>query len=77
MAVTNAEKKATCPEVKESIIERKNYNLVSTLFKCFAYKYETERMVFYENESCMEGSRFLTLRIKFWRKQNGKPNHHP
>lgn len=26
----------------------------------------------YENESCMEGSRFLTLRIKLWRKYNGK-----
>ena len=29
--------------------------------------------VFYEDESCMEGSRFLTLRRKFWRNVNGKP----
>jgi hypothetical protein len=28
----------------------------------------------YENESCMEGSRFLTLRIKLWRKYNEKTN---
>ena len=27
----------------------------------------------YEDESCMEGSRFLTLRRKFWRNVNGKP----
>ena len=40
-------------------------------------KYKTERVVFYENETCMEGSRFLTLRIIFWRKQHEKPDHHP
>ena len=33
--------------------------------KCSEYKYETERCGFYEDESCMEGSRFLTLRINY------------
>lgn len=41
------------------------------------YEYKTnhtERVIIYENVSCMEGSRFLTLRINFWRKCNGKAN---
>ena len=41
------------------------------------YKSNTKGVVFYDDESCMEGSRFLTLRIKFWRNVNGKPNYHP
>ena len=30
-----------------------------------------ERVMIYENESYMEGLRFLILRIKLWRKYNG------
>jgi len=34
-------------------------------------------MVVYEDESCMEGSRFLTLRLDFWREMNDKRNYRP
>ena len=41
------------------------------------YKSNKKGVVFYEDESCMEGSRFLTLRNQYWRNVNGKPYYNP
>ena len=49
-------------------------NMVFTPQLVSEYKSNMKGVVVYEDESCMEGSRFLTLRRKYWRNVNGKPN---
>lgn len=57
------------------IRESKDHCIIkASLTKNAAVHEKAERRHFYEKQSCMEGSRFLTLQINLWRKENGKSN---
>ena len=68
--ITNANVLIICADPSD-------YEKNDSVCACLKESLPKKGVVFYEDESCMEGSRFLTLRIKFWRNVNGKPNYHP